>query len=112
MQILGAGVFALAAVHAVLAGGGEGAVGGGVHFFPAQFGVLQGENLRNGDTGGAAVHTVAAGGAGNFVLGLIEGADLMDDLLLLTAQRLEICHIGKVILQLLHARLFRLLSRL
>ena len=85
LQILGTLAFALAAIDAISDGGREFAVGGCIKFLTAQLCILQGENFGDGDTGRTAVHTVTACGAGNFVLSLIEGANLVDDFVLLLA---------------------------
>ena len=73
-----------------------------VIFFFAQLRVLQGKDLGDGNTGGAAVHAVAAGSAGDFMLCLIKGTHLANDFVLLSRQGFEICHVGEIVLQLLH----------
>ena len=70
MQVLGAFYLALAAFQAGICLYGKGGVSS-IRFLGAFFCPLliqQGKDIRNGNTGRATVHAVAAGGAGNAML--------------------------------------------
>ena len=89
-QVLGADILTLAAFQTV---GCPGKALGGLPFL-LQVLVHVGKQIGNGNAGRAAVLAVAAGGAGNPVLALVDGANLGDGLQFFGRQVPEVLHVA------------------